>query len=155
MLDSQRAQVRLLWRARGGEHFGTRRLRELDCRQSHAARSRMNQHAVTRLQLRQVVRQRDGDKDRRHCGKLGGRYVRRRVRDQFLVHHRFRAESAKRQRDNAVAYGYVRYVRADFNDVTAQLFAEQPLLNESERTEYTQEIQPGSVHRHADLPRLQ
>ena len=52
VLDADRPEICLLGRAGRGVHFGAGGLGQLDRRQTYAARARVNQHPVSRLQAR-------------------------------------------------------------------------------------------------------
>ena len=75
-------------------------------------------------------------------------------RDQFLVRNHLRRESPESQPDNAVAYGYIRYFRANVEHMTAQLASQVSLFDESKRAEHVPEVQPCGFDRHQDFPRL-
>ena len=54
MINAQRPQIRLLWSAGGGEHLRAHGVGQLYGSQSHAARSRVNENPVARLQSNEV-----------------------------------------------------------------------------------------------------
>ena len=155
VLDAERPQVRLLWRARGCEDLRARRPHPLDGGQTHAARARVNQNPLARLQSGVLEGQRgrhEGAGDRRQRGQ---RKLRRSGSHELLVRDHPRPEGAESHPDHAVAHRDPGHLGSHLDDVAAHLPAQQPLLDEPQRTEHVPEVEPGRPHRDADLPGLQ
>ena len=149
MLDTNRAEVGLLARARRSEYFRSRHLGQLDGRKPDTARPGMNQHAIPRLQPGQFVGQYGCHEHRGDRGECRRRHVRRRAGDQFLSRHHFRPERAEREAGHALAWCHGGDVRTGFDNPATEFFTEQALLDQAHGPEHVQEIEPAGLDRDA------
>ena len=155
VLDAERAQVRLLGGACGGEDLRTRSLHPLDGGQTHAARARVNQNPLAGLQSGILEGQGSRDEGAGDGRESGLRDIRRSRSHQFLVGDHHRPERAESHPDDVVAHRDPGHLRPDLDDAATHLPAQQPLLDEPQRTEHVPEVEPGRAHGDADFPGLQ
>ena len=154
MLHAERAQIVPLACARGREHLRTGRLGKLDCREPHAAGTRVNQHPVPGVQPRKLERERRRDKRRRNRRKLGDREPRRRGHDHLFQGHRLRAVILERHSDDPVAHGNAGDVVAHLQHPAAELAAHE-VVDEADGDEHVPEVEAEGLDGGADLARLQ
>ena len=160
MLHSQRRQQRALRGAAcAGDHLRAEMMRDLDRRHPHAARARMDEDALARLQVRHgFQRVPRGHEDH---WKRRGFFKREAVRDDAHIaspRHRVSREAKHREAKHAVARRDVRHAAADRLHHASHFVAEDAGVRrlggiERERLQHIAEIHARRAHFDHDFTR--
>ena len=155
VFHAQRPQVLPFRCARGREDFRPGGPGQLDGRQTHAARTGVNQYPVAGFQPGKFEGKGRRNEHLGHGRQGGGRQLRWRGRNQFLQGDGLRTHGAERQADHAVTGRDRGYPGTHLPDPTAELRAEMSSPHQADRAENIQEIQSAYVDRNADFTGFQ